>query len=54
VLLHVKDIWEFDISPTAPFRGVKLLIKIDTVYNGFVADTAVPFTGSNVAVTVVP
>ena len=34
--------------------GVKLLTKIDTVYSGLVALTAVPLTGIITAVTVVP
>ena len=54
VELQVKEIEALLIDATSPLIGVKLLIKIDTVYSGFEALTAVPFTGINTAVTVVP
>ena len=54
VELHVKEMLLELIDATSPLIGVKLLIKIDTVYSGFEALTAVPFTGINTAVTVVP
>jgi hypothetical protein len=54
VLLHVKDIEALLIDATSPLIGVRLLTRIDTVYSGLVALTAVPFTGNNTAVIVVP
>jgi hypothetical protein len=50
----VNEIEEALILATSPAIGVKLLTKIETVYSGFVALTAVPFTGINTAVIVVP
>ena len=42
------------MSPTAPLMSVVLLTSNETVYRGFVADTAVPFSCRNTHVTVVP
>ena len=52
--LQVNVIDELLMLATSPLIGVKLFIRIDTVYSGLVALTAVPFTGINTAVTVVP
>jgi hypothetical protein len=52
--LHVKEIDAALMLATFPAIGVKLLTKIDTVYKGLVADTAVPFLAMITAVTVVP
>lgn len=54
VELHVKEIDDALMLATSPAIGVKLLTKIETVYSGLLALTAVPFTGINTAVTVVP
>jgi hypothetical protein len=54
VELQVNEIEALLMLATSPEIGVRLLIKIDTVYSGFEALTAVPFTGIITAVTVVP
>jgi hypothetical protein len=54
VELHVKVIEDELMLATSPEIGVKLLTKIETVYKGLAAPTAVPLTGINTAVTVVP
>jgi hypothetical protein len=53
VLLQVKDKELELISPAAPAIGVRLLMRIETVYSGFVALIVVPGPGTSFAVTVV-
>jgi hypothetical protein len=53
VLLQVKDKELELISPAAPAIGVRLFMRIETVYSGFVALIVVPGPGTSFAVTVV-
>ena len=53
MLLHVNDRLELDISPAAPAIGVRLLMRMETVYSGLVALIVVPGPGTSFAVTVV-